>query len=64
MYNDENGIELGSNLKMTVNHAAKFFKTVCLGCAMYEGCQKSSWTLIIKDSNVPDFDIHYYISLK
>ena len=30
----------------------------------YEGCQKRSKTLIIKASNVPDFDIHYYISFK
>ena len=30
----------------------------------YEGCQKSSWTLMIKASNEPDFDIHFYISLK
>ena len=30
---------------------------------IYEGCQKSSWTLIFKDSNLPDFDIHYGISL-
>ena len=30
----------------------------------YEGCQKSSWTHMIEASNEPDFDIHYYISLK
>ena len=30
----------------------------------YEGCQKSSWTPMIKASNEPDFDIYYYISLK
>ena len=31
---------------------------------MYEGCQESSWTHMITASNVPDFDIHYYFSLK
>ena len=31
---------------------------------IYEGCQESSWTPMIKASNEPDFDIHYYISLK
>ena len=31
---------------------------------MYEGCQKSSWTPIVKASNEPDFDIYYYISFK
>ena len=31
---------------------------------IYEGCQKSSWTLMIKASNEPEFDLHYYISLK
>ena len=31
---------------------------------MYEGCQESSWTPIVKASNEPDFDIHHYISLK
>ena len=25
---------------------------------IYEGCQKSSWTHIIKALNGPDFDIH------
>ena len=30
----------------------------------YEGCQESSWTHMITASNVPDFDIHYYFSLK
>ena len=29
----------------------------------YERCQKSSWTPMIKASNEPDFDIHYYIGL-
>ena len=31
---------------------------------LYEGCQESSWTHMITASNVPDFDIHYYFSLK
>ena len=31
---------------------------------LYEGCQKSSWTPMIIASNEPDFDIHYYFSLK
>ena len=31
---------------------------------IYEGCQKSSWTLMIKASNEPDSDIHFYFSLK
>ena len=31
--------------------------------SVYEGCQKSSWTLMIKASNEPEFDLHYYISL-
>ena len=31
---------------------------------IYEGCQESSWTHMITASNVPDFDIHYYFSLK
>ena len=30
----------------------------------YEGCQESSWTPMIKASNEPNFDIHYYASLK
>ena len=30
---------------------------------IYEGCQKSSWTPLVKASNEPDFDIYYYISL-
>ena len=33
-------------------------------CTTYEGCQESSWTHMITASNVPDFDIHYYFSLK
>ena len=43
---------------MTMNDAteAQFKK--------YEGCQESSWTHMITASNVPDFDIHYYFSLK
>ena len=31
--------------------------------SMYEGCQKSSLTLMIKASNGLDFEIHYYILL-
>ena len=34
------------------------------GLHIYEGCQKSSWTLMIKASSVPEFDNHYYVSLK
>ena len=29
-----------------------------------EVCQKSSWTLMIKAPSVPEFDIHYHVSLK
>ena len=37
---------------------------LCRTLYIYEGCQKSSWTPIIKASNGPEFDIHYYISLE
>ena len=49
-------------------HLYRDFVKVCsrlaFGGYMYEGCQKSSWTPMIKASNEPDLDIHYYISLK
>ena len=36
--------------------SSSFF--VCI-FRLYEGCQKSSWTPMVKASNEPNFDIHY-----
>ena len=53
-------IRFENYIKFCVVLSKPIVKTLLL----YEGCQKSSWTPMIKASNEPDFDIHYFISLK
>ena len=43
-------------------HTCKIVRIVLVD--IYEGCQESSWTPMIKASDESNFDIQYYVSLK
>ena len=49
---------ISNKIKAQMSYAATKDLISAFVFATYEGCQKSSWTPMIKASNEPDFDIH------